>query len=218
MITDDVYREYLSLLLTGNKPGCAKIVQTLINNNIDIETLYLSLFKRSLYEIGDLWAANKVSVATEHICTAITENLMTLAHPLIFRKINSSNRAIVACVANEYHQIGGKMVADILELYGWDTYFLGANVPIDALINLIQETTPQLLCLSLSVALHRDHLDNTIKMVKEKWPALPVFVGGKAFEFDAVIDVELYPKVTIINSLENLKLELLRLGDNPGKS
>ncbi len=214
MISESLYQEYLSFLLKGNKSGCARIVDGLIADNIDLETLYLSLFKRSLYEIGDLWVANKVSVATEHLCTAITEALMTQAYPLIFRQVHTGKKAVVACVANEYHQIGGKMVADVLELYGWDTYFLGSNVPVEGLIATIQERHPQLLCLSLSISSNFNSLDKTIKLVRIKWAELPIFVGGKAFEFMPPTVLDAYSHVKLVNSLPDLKFQLLTFGDD----
>lgn len=216
MISDSLYQEYLAFLIEGNKSACAKIVQRLIAEKIDLETLYIDLFGKSLYEIGDLWVANKVSVATEHLCTAITENLMTLVHPLIFNQVYTGKKAIVACVANEYHQIGGKMVADVLELCGWDTYFLGANVPVEDLLFMIDEKRPRLLCLSLSILFNMHNLDRVIRKVREKRVDLPIIIGGKAFEFATDKVVAPYHNVKLVNSLQDLKYELLTLGDSHG--
>ncbi len=217
MISEPLYKEYLSLLLEGNKSGCARIVERLMAEKIDLETLYLSLFKRSLYEIGEMWVANKVSVATEHLCTAITEGLMTQAYPLIFNQAHTGKRAVIACVANEYHQIGGKMVADVLELHGWDTYFLGSSVPVDGLMAMIQEKKPHLLCLSLSISSNIDSLERAIMRVREKWPELPIFVGGKAFEFLAPTVLDLHKNVKLLGSLQDLKFQLMTFGEARGK-
>ncbi len=217
MITEALYQEYLSLLLEGNKAGCARIVAKLIADKIDLETLYLALFKRSLYEIGDMWADNKVSVATEHLGTAITEGLMTQAYPLIFRQAHVGKKAVVACVANEYHQIGGKMVADVLELCGWDTYFLGANVPDEGLMTMLQDKKPHLLCLSLSLSTNIGHLDQTIRHVRGQWAKLPIFVGGKAFDALPANVLDAYTHVKLVNSFPDLKAQLLHFGDHRGQ-
>lgn len=39
--------------------------------------MYQDLVQRSLYEVGELWERGHVSVATEHLATAITESLLT---------------------------------------------------------------------------------------------------------------------------------------------
>lgn len=216
MISEPLYREYLALLLEGNKSECARIVGGLIAQKIDLETLYTFLFKRSLYEIGDMWADNKVSVATEHLCTAITEGLMTQAYPIIFSQARNGKRAVVACVAKEYHQIGARMIADILELYGWDTYFLGSNVPLEGLIKMIEEQRPDLLCLSLSLSENFQSLDSTIAEVRVKWAGLPIFIGGKAFEFLPSTILAPYKNVKLVTSFQDLRLQLPALGEGRG--
>ncbi len=43
------------------------------------------------------------------------------------------------------------MVADIFELNGWDSHFLGANTPFDQMLAYIQDESPDLVGLSVSV-------------------------------------------------------------------
>jgi len=42
------------------------------------------------------------------------------------------------------------MVADMLEMNGWDGYFIGANTPLPELIRFIESKNPDLIGLSLS--------------------------------------------------------------------
>ena len=46
---------------------------------------------------------------------------------------------MIACVAGETHEIGTRMVADLLELAGWDTIYLGGNVPISDVVQVLVE-------------------------------------------------------------------------------
>ncbi len=87
-------------------------------------------------------------MAIEHLATTITESLLTLVYPRILLPSTSIKRRVVACVANEYHQIGAKMVADVFELNGWDGYFLGANHPSRSLLALFRRSGPHVLGLS----------------------------------------------------------------------
>ena len=80
----ELYPEYLNSLLNGEKSRCKEIVDQLIRTGIGLKELYFGLFQKSLYEVGNLWEANRISVATEHLATSITSSLMTLAYPLIF--------------------------------------------------------------------------------------------------------------------------------------
>jgi len=136
VISETVYGDYLAFLLSGKKAECVTIVQGLIDQKIFVKDLYLELFQRSMYQVGKLWEENKVSVATEHMATAITEGLLQLVYPMLFSADHVGKSAIIACVPQEYHQLGAKMVADIFEMNGWDaTMKIRANdseIPIIA--------------------------------------------------------------------------------------
>ena len=84
IITDDLYRDYLENLLKGRRSVCFRTVSSLLDNGVELKTLYLDLFQRSLYEVGDQWESNRISVSTEHLATAITESLLPLAYPRLF--------------------------------------------------------------------------------------------------------------------------------------
>ena len=150
-LTENEYRDYLDNLLSGNRQACMDVVQRLLDEKVGVRAIYLDLFQRSLYDVGSMWERNEISVAVEPLATAVTERLMSLVYPVLFRGERVNKKAVVACVANEYHQIGGRMVADIFELNGWDSYFLGANTPTSSLIDMISRTEPDIVGLSLAV-------------------------------------------------------------------
>ena len=116
LVTDEINEKYLNALIAGDRIHCTEIVRDLIKKEIQIPDLYLNLFQRSLYRTGELWEQNRVSVSVEHLATAITERLMALVEPKIFAGGFRRHSVIVACVADEYHQIGARMVADLFEL------------------------------------------------------------------------------------------------------
>ncbi len=176
----------------------------------------MHLFHRSLYDVGDLWARNQVSVAVEHLATAITEYLIQSLYPIIFSGDRRELKAVVACVANEYHQIGGKMVADMLELRGWNSWFLGANTPVDDLLALLRDKSPHLLALSLSVYMNRSRLCDTIEKVRNVFPALPIIVGGQAFCHGGRDIQRQYDNVRYISGLEELDGYALELEQKHG--
>ncbi len=214
---DEAYRRYLDGLLTNNRQQCRVCFEQWLEATTELRTLYDDLVRRSLYEVGDLWERGRISVATEHLATAISEGLLNLTYPRLFARPRLGKSAVVTCVANEYHQIGGKMVADVLELCGWDTYFLGANVPDEGLMTMLQDKKPHLLCLSLSLSTNIGHLDQTIRHVRGQWAKLPIFVGGKAFDALPANVLDAYTHVKLVNSFPDLKAQLLHFGDHRGQ-
>jgi MerR family transcriptional regulator, light-induced transcriptional regulator len=151
MIDEPLFQTYLSALLAGRHGDCRSMVQGLIEKHIDLKDLYTNLFQRSLYTVGELWENNKITVAREHLTTSITESLLNLVYPSMFATERIGKKTVISCSANEFHQLGGKMVADIFELNGWDGFFLGANTPPDDLSAFIQETQPDVVGLPVGL-------------------------------------------------------------------
>lgn len=205
MITQSLYERYLDLLLQGDRAGCGRIVQALLDRQIAIRALYTDLFQKSLYAVGELWENNRISVAREHLATAITEGLLHLVYPRLFGGERRLRKAVVSCAANEWHQVGGKMAADIFELNGWDGYFLGANTPVADLVALIDEIRPELVGLSLSIAANMPSLEAGIDAVRADFPRLDLLVGGQAFRLTGSGMLKRFAAVEYVPSLEALE-------------
>lgn len=208
MITESLYQEYLTLLLDGNRRECTHIVQQLLDRNIEIKTLYTDLFQKSLYEVGRLWEFNKISVAKEHLVTAITDGLLNLVYPRLFDRAapDSSNvrKVVISCAANEFHQIGGKMVADMFELNGWDSQFIGANTPVDHMLAHIQDEKPDLVGLSVSVYFNMPALKAGLAAIRGNFQHLDILVGGQAFYWGGTEIPRQYSGTTYVPSLDRL--------------
>ena len=204
-ISEGIYKDYLASLISGDRKRCMGIADDLLKTDINIYNLYVDLFQKALYEVGELWETNKISVAVEHLATSITESLLSLVYPRIFEADHIGKKAIISCVANEYHQIGGKMVADIFELHGWDGYFLGANTPPEDLLTLIDGKKPDLIGLSLAIHSNRESLWEVIEMVHSDFPDIPILVGGQAFRWGGVEEISKYDGVSYISSLKDLE-------------
>ncbi|MCX8028279.1 MAG: cobalamin-dependent protein [Thermodesulfovibrionales bacterium] len=204
-IEESTFKKYMSYLLQGDRHTCHDILKECLDKGTDIKTIYLDLFQRSLYEIGRLWEYNRISVAVEHVATSITEGLMSVLYPLIFsyEKINKS--AVISCTANEFHQIGGRMVADIFEINAWNGFFLGANTPMNDLLRYIEEKKPQIVGLSLSIYLNLPNLLKILETINAHYPSQKIIVGGQAFRYGGVDALKKYQNVNYIDSIDELE-------------
>lgn len=209
MIDEPLYQDYLTALLAGDRARCAALVDRLLEDDIVPETIYTDLFQRSLYRVGELWEQNRVSVAVEHLATAITESLLAGVYPRILAdRTPNGRRAVVSCGANEFHQVGARMVADILEHCGWDVWFLGANTPAEELLPLIEEKRPDAVGLSLSVYFSLARLTRMIEVIRSHHPGLDILVGGQAFRWAGAATIAREKRVAYIPSLEDLRRDL----------
>ena len=214
MISEEKYKQYFNNLLQGKKGVCLQVLGDLLEEDKQIKEIYEDLFRRSLYGVGELWELNKISVATEHMATAITENMMITLQPRIFGTERSGKKAVIACVANEYHQVGAKMIADMFEMHGWDGYFIGANTPAKELLRFIEETQPDVTGLSLSIYFNMNVLHETLQHIRKEFPLMPVLVGGQAFRWGGKEVIAAYENVHLLETLDALESFILRHNRN----
>jgi methanogenic corrinoid protein MtbC1 len=156
-----------------------------------------------------MWEHRRISVAVEHMASAITESLLTLVYPAIFSAEHSGKSVVISCVANEYHQIGSKMVADFFELNGWHGYFLGASTPEDDLLRMIDDKQPQLIGLSLSLSSNLPTLIETTEAITGRWPESQILVGGQAFRNGGSEMLSPFANVRYVASLGDLESVLV---------
>ncbi len=207
-ISEQVFKRYTENLIAGDRTRCAVVVDELLSAGVAIKTIYQDLIQRSLYEVGDCWERNLITVASEHLATAVTEGLMNRIYTHIAPPPANGRKVVIASVENELHQVGGKMVADIFEMHGWDCDYLGANVPTGELERYIEDIRPDMLGLSLSVYMHMAVLKTMLDRLTRRFPKLPIIIGGQAFRHGGRELTHSYAGVQWIASLDDLE-ELL---------
>ncbi len=142
----------------------------------------LHVIQPALYRIGRKWQVNEVSVAQEHLATAIAQSVMTVG--LVRSEVPRSNgrKVLLACVEGNQHALGLQMVSDAFQLAGWEVQCLGANVPTAALVSQVAAWQPQLVGISVAFAHQLPAVRGAISALTaalgEGRP--PVIVGGLA--------------------------------------
>lgn len=180
MISEELYRRYVQDLCDGNRAACRATVETLLASGTPVRDLYRHLFHESLYEVGHRWESGTATVATEHLATAITESLLAVAFTHAVARPPLPRRAIVSCAADEFHQIGGRIVADVLELRGWSVGFVGANLPVEALLDAVNRQRPHLVGISVTLAEHLGNGQRAVEVLRGAGLRAPIVLGGAA--------------------------------------
>jgi MerR family transcriptional regulator, light-induced transcriptional regulator len=142
---------YLKSLLKADRLAASSIVKNTLESGCEIKDIYIHIFQATQYEIGRLWQTNRINVAQEHYCTAATQAIMSQLYPYVFKNKKNGHRLVAACVNGELHELGIRMVADILEMEGWDTYYLGANTPLKSLLESLSRYQAEVLCISATI-------------------------------------------------------------------
>ena len=107
-------KSFLSAILAGDRNRGSAIIAELPDKGCTIEDIYEKVIRDSLYKVGDLWESGQISVASEHLASAIVESVLNEQYSKIISQIKTNKTVVAASVENEVHQIGRKTVSDIL--------------------------------------------------------------------------------------------------------
>lgn len=209
----DASKDFLELLIAGNHLVCSEFIHK-YSQTFTIHELYEDIMKKALYEVGALWENNKISVATEHLASSIVEAILNEHYSKIIAEKRNSKKVVLACIESEYHQIGIKMISDVFEINGWNTYFLGANTPMHDLIAFVRKNKPDLLAISLSIYFHLPLLENMLQAFKEEFPDLIILVGGQAFVHGGEDTLLKYSNAIYKSDMRSVELFIQNINDN----
>lgn len=175
---------YVTSLLHADRRTAISTVEAAVRAGLSIRDLYLDVVQPVQREIGRLWQLNQISVAEEHYCTASTQALMAQFYPQILSTPRVGKKVVVACVGNELHEIGVRMIADFFEMAGWDGIYVGANTPSQALVDLVCRERPDAVALGVTMTYHLDTLQALVRSLRgdQRCADVKIVVGGYVFE------------------------------------
>jgi len=174
---------YMAAALAGNRRGVQQCFDNALARSNSILQPELHVIQPALYGVGRAWQRNEVSVAQEHLATAISLTLMAQASANAECAAETAQRILLAGGAGNQHSVGLRMVADAFELAGWQTQYLGSNLPIPALVSQVRSFEPHVIGLSASLPQQLRALRATVRALRSQLgPACPLIaVGGQAF-------------------------------------
>ncbi len=184
----DLKKEFTRILLDAKFAEAVKFTKEIVHDRESLEEFYLKVITYSMYEIGDMWQDGRITVAQEHLATSIVMRVMATVYIDFILIDYNKGKAIVSAASNEYHEVGARVVSDMLELDGWDVKYIGANIPNDEMINCIKEEKPVFVGISVAMTFNLDNVRDLIEKIRadEEIKDTKVFLGGLAFKFGSI--------------------------------
>ena len=180
-------RRYLEALRAGDGSGAYRIAARALREGMDVPGLYERVVAPAMHEIGALWEKGALSVADEHQATELTNRVLAALRPspaievgVERARAGTRSRALLAAVEGERHGLGSRMAADILEDTGFETIYLGADVPTGALLQAVAVTEPDLVVLAATMPELAPRLEEAATAVRKAHSGAEVLVGGRA--------------------------------------
>lgn len=174
--------DYLRAMVVGSGRAADKVIEAALERRVRPQEIYLDIFQPTAYALGRLWQRNKISVAQEHLATAIIERQMGELHPLFKAPEERGRTLVIGCVPGEWHRVGARMVADFFEAEGWEVHYLGASVPVGDMVGLARETGADVVGLSAQMLFSLPQVGAFVRALRAAGLTdLPVIAGGMPF-------------------------------------
>jgi methanogenic corrinoid protein MtbC1 len=177
-------RSYLEALRAADVAGAYKVASRSLEAGMPLAALYQRVVAPAMHELGRLWEKKAITVADEHLATAITHRVLAVLRPpemfeQVFEPRSEKPLAMLAAVQGEQHALGLRMAADLLEDAGFQIAYLGADVPTEALLQAISSLAPELLGLSATMPESTRRLEDVVETVRGEHPQLSLLLGGQ---------------------------------------
>ena len=137
--------------LAGNTDGLLRILRVGLAARPDLLHLYHELVFPPLVEVGDAWAAGRLSVDEEHLASHTVKDAVARLQPEVHVRPQRGRTLVAACAEDDLHDLALRCAANYFESEGWHVVFLGQSTPTDSLVHAIQTHHPHLVIVSVVV-------------------------------------------------------------------
>ncbi|PKL38623.1 MAG: hypothetical protein CVV41_22485 [Candidatus Riflebacteria bacterium HGW-Riflebacteria-1] len=174
---------FLKSLLKQDLPDVIGLGEKNLNPGAALRLFYRDTMRPAMYEVGSRWARGEISVAEEHLATALAQTVVANMQARSAASSGKRGRAIITAATNEQHDLGARMVAHAFETDDWEVIYLGANMPLSDLTHMARRTMPRFVGISLAMPYHLHHVKRIIDTFKSdgELAQIKILVGGLVF-------------------------------------
>jgi DNA-binding transcriptional MerR regulator len=150
-----------------------------------VEAVCQNVIQGALVTLGDKWHSGAINVSVEHFATHILRRKL-LALMASAPMPSSKVRIVSACAPSEYHDIGILMISLFLRRNGYHVIYLGQNIAMARIDEMLAAIRPDVLLLSASsLVVAANLLDISVAIHSRPahdHPGPVLAFGGRAFD------------------------------------
>jgi MerR family transcriptional regulator, light-induced transcriptional regulator len=170
-----------SSLRSFNSSTAAEALHQALNTYV-LEDVFSNLIEPILIKVGEEWHRGEISVAEEHFATEFfQEQLLSILSGTV--KPFRSGTILAGCMPGEQHQIGLIMLVILLRMRGWNVIYMGPNLLLDRLDEVIQNLNPRLILFSATLPETAARVNDLVEVMKKiDKPSSTILLGGQGFK------------------------------------
>ncbi len=177
----EVRERYTDALVAGEVALARSAIVQAVTRGMSHVELYLGVLAPAQIRLGELWREGRLNVAQEHLATAITMDIMNFARRGAALRTGLGVRAVVTPVEGDQHSVGAQMIADFLEMDGWEIDFLGSGTPASDLGEFVRNRNVDLVAISSTTPEFLPNVKAAVDVIRRvESPRPKIMLGGGA--------------------------------------
>jgi len=144
---------------------------------------YREILSPLLMETGNRWQEGSFTVLEEHLVSERLREIIALLSADERSKAPISEKEdriwIGLCAPSERHDLGLFMLSQVLRNQGWQSFFLGPDVPVKDLLTLIEKYNPHVIHISITMPPFSTGLEAYLQVLDESSQVdCPIIITG----------------------------------------
>jgi DNA-binding transcriptional MerR regulator len=178
--TPIVIQELIDQTLSLNERLFKNTIQNCINELGVMETMLQCVYP-FLNRVGLLWQTGLIAPAQEHFATSlIKQRLIVAIDDLAIPNSVQENKFILFLPEGEFHEIALLLAQYIVRAKGFQSLYLGQNLPIPYVQEVVASYGPSYIITVLTNDLGEDILANLMQDMAGRFPTSTILVAGSA--------------------------------------
>ena len=208
-------RAYADALLAGDARAAEAVIREAIEAGLDEAVIDDQVIRPALVLVGDLWAEGRISIAEEHLATAISMRVLTLQREA-FRvaRQRASHRILLAGAQGERHIVGLEMAGSVILNAGYDVRLFGADLPVAEIATAVVRHRPEVVGFTTATAETAANLPAAFEAVRRVSPEAGIVVGGRGVEDRAPADWDVVVCRHVADAVEQIDALVKRARQN----
>jgi len=184
MSKEDLIKAAIEAVIKGDEKAAVDIANKVIAEGLDPLDIISDGFAKGMITVGDLFAKEDYALPEVLLSAAAMQDAMDVLDPHIPRKEAKEKMGVVVIgtVEGDIHEIGKRIVATMLEVYGFEVHDLGADVPTEKFIEKAKELKADIVATSAlmtTTMVRQKKLEEALKEAGMR-DSVKTMVGGAA--------------------------------------
>ncbi len=201
---NDYSIQLADIFLRGDEQAACSFIHEVLAEQDRLQ-LYQDLITPAMVHIGKLWEQNDISVADEHLATAVCDYVISdYEFRTAANEPASRGKVMLFGVEGEEHYIGLKMAAAVFREHSWTVRYLGPDLPLRHAETAVNAWQPDVVAMSAALSYRLPMLKKSVQVLADTVSKPTIVIGGRMAPMAAFAEEASPGQVVVMPALRDL--------------